>query len=169
MIIEPATLADIPAITAIYGRSVLEEFASFELEPPSQAEMASRLQNLLGAGYPWLVARNASGIVTGYACCSAYRPRPAYGATVETTVYVDPQNWGTGVGSALLTGLIDHCRRADKRQMIAVIACEATANLSTLACVRLHQKHGFELAGRLTGIGFKHGKWLDTLLLQKPV
>ena len=130
--------------------------------------MAGRMQALLDAGYPWFVALN-QGRVTGYAYGSAWRPRAAYGRTMETTVYVDPSDWGNGTGTALLSALVDAAQQRAMRQMIAVISCEADAVPETIVSVRLHKRHGFDVVGRLTGVGHKHGKWLDTVLMQKSL
>jgi len=158
--------SEVAAITAIYGHWVKNGIASFELEAPDEAEMAKRLGGLQQVGYPILLAWN-DGAIVGYAYASAYRPRPAYGATVEDTVYVAPGQQGAGTGRALLTASIDACKERDCRQMIAVIACEAASDApDNMATVRLHAKLGFRSAGRLRGIGQKHGRWLDTVLMQ---
>ena len=157
------------AITAIYGHWVENGIASFELEVPNQAEMGRRLSTLREAGYPIFVARAADEIV-GYSYASAYRPRPAYGATVEDTVYVKAEHHGTGTGRALLTALIEACEGRDYQQMIAVIACEAASDApDKMASIRLHAKLGVRSAGRVRGIGKKHGRWLDTVLMQREL
>ncbi|EFL89611.1 GNAT family N-acetyltransferase [Ahrensia sp. R2A130] len=161
--------SEVAAITAIYGHWVENGIASFELDVPDEEEMNRRLSGLQEAGYPILIAREGNEI-TGYAYASAYRPRPAYGATVEDTVYVSPSQQGTGTGRALLTALIEACKDRKYRQIIAVIACEAASDApDKMASIRLHAKLGFRSAGRLRSIGRKHDRWLDTVLMQREL
>ncbi len=168
MLIRPATAADLPAITAIYARSVEEEFASFELTPPTMEEMGSRMNALQNGNYPYLVAE-ISGEVSGYGYASAYRPRPAYANTVENTVYVAKEHWRRGIANALLTALMDECAHRGFRQMIAVIACRPDTDLQESASIKLHQKAGFQISGRLKEVGFKQGLWLDVVLMQRKL
>ena len=168
MEIRPARTSDVQRISEIYGRSVIEEIASFELEPPSADEMLGRMNGLVNAGYSYLVACE-NGTVIGYAYTSPYRPRPAYSSTVENTVYVDPLAWRRGVASSLLRELIGASREAGFQQMIGVIACEPNIDTNLHSSIQLHVKHGFELAGRLRSVGRKHGLWLDTVLMQKTL
>ena len=165
MLIREAVQDDVPAITGIYARSVLEEFVSFEHEPPSVDEMDKRMAELVAAGYPYLVAE-IDGEVAGYCYASSYRPRPAYSKTVETTVYVAPKFWRQGVARQLLQELLDECRRREFRQVIAIAACQGDAELEDVASVQLHLDMGFAASGRLTGVGFKHNQWLDIVLMQ---
>ena len=158
-----ATAADIPAITAIYHHHVLRGLASFEVEPPNALEMARRLAAVIELGLPWLVAE-VDGVVAGYAYAAVYRARPAYRYTVEDSVYVNPDHAGNGVGSALLTALIDGCERAGRRQIIAVIGDSAN-----LASIRLHEKFGFTRVGLLPAAGFKFSRWVDSVLMQRAV
>ena len=159
--------SDIEAITAIYGRSVREETSSFELKPPSVSEMKTQMKTLVGQGYPYLVAQSSSGEVLGYAYASPHRPRPAYAHTVENTVYVAKEAWRSGVGCSLLTSLIEHCIGKGYRQMIGVVACEP--GVTTSPSIRLHQVLGFEIAGRLEAVGYKHDCWLDVVLMQRAL
>jgi L-amino acid N-acyltransferase YncA len=161
--IRPATEADIPAIAAIYAHHVRHGRASFETEPPDEAEIRRRLAANTGAGYPYLVAERG-GVVVGYAYGSAYRPRPAYRDTVENSVYLHPDEAGRGTGSALLAALIEACAQRGFRQMIAVVGDSANT-----PSIKLHERHGFRLAGTLRSVGFKHGQWLDTVLLQREL
>lgn len=165
MQIRQARPEDAPAITLIYARSVLEEFVSFEHDPPDVEEMANRLTAIQGAGYPYLVAE-IDGEVAGYCYVSSYRPRPAYSKTVESTVYVAPKFWRRGVARQLLETLIDECRNRKYRQVIAIAACQPDVEMSQVASVQLHLRLGFCESGRLTGVGYKHGQWLDIVLLQ---
>jgi len=161
--LRPATSADIPAITAIYGPNVREGIASFEYEPPDEAEMAKRQAAILGAGYPYLVA-TIDGTVAGYAYASAYRSRPGYRFAVENSVYVSPAAQGQGVGKALLARLIDECTTLGYRQMIAVIG-----NLGNHGSIALHRAAGFTVVGVLPSIGWKLGRWVDGVLMQRPL
>jgi phosphinothricin acetyltransferase len=160
-IIRPVELGDMPAITAIYGESVANGTASFELMPPSIDEMARRFAVLDDTGYPRFAAASEAGVV-GYAYAGAYRPRPGYGNTVEDSVYVAPEAQGHGIGRALLTALIERCTADGFRQMIAVIGDTGNA-----ASIRLHETLGFTPIGALTAVGWKHGRWIDSVLMQR--
>ncbi len=154
---------DIAAITPIYADAVRHGTASFELEPPDEAEMTRRQQTLLGAGYPYLVAE-LDGVVAGYAYAGPYRDRRAYDWCVEDSIYIAPQFHRRGIGRALLARLISDCEARGFRQMIGVIG--DTANVASIA---VHEAAGFALVGTFRSIGFKHGRWLDTVLMQRPL
>ncbi|WP_375566319.1 GNAT family N-acetyltransferase [Oceaniradius stylonematis] len=156
--------ADISAITGIYADAVLNGTASFELDPPDAAEMARRFHAIRQAGYPHIVARDGSGELLGYAYAGSYRARPAYRWTVENSVYVAPSAKGRGVGRTLLAEIIARCEALGFRQMIAVIGGSEHA-----ASIGLHEALGFAHAGVLPATGFKHGRWLDSVLMQKPL
>ena len=162
--LRPATEADIPAITAIYGASVLTGTASFELVAPEEAEMARRMAATREAGYPYLVAEDDSGKVQGYAYAGTYRPRPGYRHTVEDSLYVAPEAQRRGVGRALLRALIAETEAQGFRQMVAVIG-----DSRHLASIALHEGEGFAIVGRLPTLGHKFGQWLDTVLMQRPL
>ncbi len=159
--IRKARPADIDRITEIYADAVANGTASYELEPPDRAEMAARFAALTRDGFPYLVAE-AGGIVAGYAYAGAFRTRPAYRFIVEDSVYVAPEARGRGVGEALLQALIAAVRALGFRQIVAVIGDGGPASAS----VRLHEKLGFSHSGRLSGSGYKHGRWLDTVFMQ---
>lgn len=161
--VRPSREEDMPAVTEIYGASVREETASFELVPPDEAEMRRRRHALLGAGYPYLVA-DLNGRVAGYAYASAYRPRPAYSSTVENSVYVARWAQRRGVGRCLMEELIRACSATGRRQMIAIIGGSAHK-----ASIELHRSLGFEMVGVLKDVGWKHAQWLDTVLMQLPL
>lgn len=161
--LRPATPADIPAITAIYGPNVRDGIASFEYDPPDAAEMAKRQAAILDAGYPYLVAE-IDGAVAGYAYASAYRSRPGYRFACENSVYVAPSAQGKGVGRALLARLVDDCTALGYRQMIAVIG-----NLGNHGSIALHRAAGFTVVGVLPSIGWKLGRWVDCVLMQRPL
>ncbi len=163
IVIRNCAEADMERVTAIYARAVREETASFELEPPDVAEMTRRRAARLDGGYPYLVAER-DGTVIGYAYAGPYHARPGYRHTVETTVYVDPQAQRGGVGRALMDRLIEECEAHGFRQMVAVIGDSAHA-----ASIELHKEVGFRLVGRFVSVGFKHGRWLDTVLMQRPL
>lgn len=161
--IVPATLADAPAVAAIYAHHVEHGTASYEIAPPGAKEMAKRMGKVIDAGAPWLVARDADGVVLGFAYASQFRNRAAYRFACENSIYVRDDRRGEGIGRALLALLIVAAERAGFRQMIAVIGgAEAPS-------ARLHAACGFSEAGRLEGIGRKHGQWLDTLYMQRAL
>lgn len=156
--------ADVPALAALYGHHVLHGTGSFETTPPDEAEVGARRAALLAQGYPYVVAEAADGAVVGYAYAGPFRPRAAYAHTVEDSVYVAPGHGGQGIGRALLAELIARCTRDGRRQMVAVIG--DSANLGSIA---LHAALGFTPAGRLEATGFKFGRWVDTVLMQRAL
>jgi L-amino acid N-acyltransferase YncA len=158
--IRDATDADLPAITEIYRDSVLNGTASYEIAPPDLAEMALRKGGIVSKGYPYIAAEAADGTLLGYAYASAFRTRPAYRWLVEDSIYLSPEARGRGVGKALLRELLARCEALGFRQMVAVIGGASPAS------VAVHASLGFEMTGVLKGTGFKHGKWLDTVLMQ---
>jgi L-amino acid N-acyltransferase YncA len=153
--------ADMPAVTAIYAHHVLNGTASFETEPPALDEMCRRHHDILLKGLPFLVAVS-DDTVAGYAYAGLYRPRAAYRDTVENSIYMRTDCIGRGIGKDLLRQLVDECEVRDLRQMIAVVGDGDNA-----PSIRLHEKCGFRRVGVLRSVGFKHGRWLDTVLLQK--
>ncbi len=159
--IRPASRDDIPAIAAIYGHAVRTGTASYELEPPSEAEMASRFDALNAGSYPYVVAVSSDAVL-GYAYAGPFRPRRAYRFMVEDSIYLDPVAQGRGTGRRLLTALVEACTRLGFRQMVAVIG----DGKHNQASVRLHESLGFRHAGLLEGSGYKHARWLDTVFMQ---
>lgn len=159
--LRPAQAADLEAVQAIYAHHVLHGLASFELVPPSVDEMRSRFAAIVGGGYPYLVVAQGATLL-GYAYASAYRTRPAYRFTVEDSVYVAPTAIGRGIGRQLLTALIDACARRGHRQMLAVIGDSANA-----ASIELHRACGFRMSGTLQSVGFKFGRWVDSVIMQR--
>ena len=150
---------DAESIAAIYAHHVAHGTASFDTEPRSEAETASRISECDASGWPFLVAE-AEGKVVGYAYATQFRDRPAYRWTSENSVYIHPGAIGRGVGTQLLRALIDAATKAGFRQMIAVIGGAEPAS------VALHSRAGFVEAGRIRSVGRKHGRWLDTLYMQ---
>jgi L-amino acid N-acyltransferase YncA len=161
--IRPAALSDIAAITRIYADAVRDGTATFEIEPPGETEMAGRQKMLLDGGYPYLVA-TATDTVAGYAYAGPYRARPAYNWSVEDSIYVAPQMHRKGIGGLLLTRLIAESAARGFRQMIAVIGDSAQ-----VGSIAVHAKAGFTHIGTLRSVGFKHGQWLDTVLMQRAL
>jgi phosphinothricin acetyltransferase len=162
--VRAAKTSDIPAITRIYAHAVEHGTASFELESPDETEMARRMADLTGKGFPYIVAE-IDGVLAGYAYVGPFRTRPAYRLTVENSVYVAHNIHRRGVGRALLAALIVASEAAGHRQMIAVIG-DSTQQAASIA---LHADAGFKHAGILPDTGFKHGRWLDTVLMQRAI
>jgi phosphinothricin acetyltransferase len=163
MPIRPAQPRDLAVVTAIYDHAVRHGTASFELEPPEESEMARRYDGLRAGGYPYLVAETDGGIV-GYAYASPYRARPAYRWSVEDSIYIVPQRQGRGIGRALLERLIAEAEAGGFRQMIAVIG-----DSGNIASIELHRRAGFRLVGTFENVGFKFGRWLDSVLMQRAL
>lgn len=159
--VRAARREDVPSITEIYAEAVRNGTASYELEPPSESEMAARFEALRSGGFPYIVAQSGNDTL-GYAYAGPFRPRPAYRFIVEDSIYISPAAQGRGLGALLLARLIEEAKSLGFRQMIAVIGDGHEASAS----VRLHRKMGFADSGRLTGSGYKHGRWLDTVFMQ---
>lgn len=155
--------ADMPAIQAIYAHAVLYGLATFEEVPPSVEEMSSRLAAIRDLNLPYLTAE-LDGVVVGYSYARPYRPRPAYRHTVEDSVYVAEGMQGRGIGRLLLAGLIERCEAGDWRQMIAVIGDRENAG-----SIALHRRLGFRESGTLEAVGFKLGRWVDTVVMQRTL
>ena len=161
--IRPSNDADLPAIQAIYAQAVLEGTGTFETEVPSVEEMGRRRAEVLGRQLPWLVAERA-GQVLGYAYANYFRPRLAYRFCVEDSIYLAPAAQGQGVGRLLLAELIARCEAAGARQMLAVIGDAHNAG-----SVGVHTALGFEHTGALKSAGWKFGRWLDVVLMQRTL
>ncbi|MBQ0932809.1 N-acetyltransferase [Ideonella sp. 4Y16] len=164
LLIRPSTDADLPAITAIYGQAVLHGTGTFELEPPDLAEMGRRRADVLGKQLPWLVAAGADGALLGYAYANHFRPRLAYRFCLEDSIYLAPEAQGRGVGTALLAELVGQCEARGARQMLAVIGDSANAG-----SIGVHRRLGFEHTGVLKASGWKFGRWLDVVLMQRAL
>lgn len=162
-IIRDAAPADVPAITALYAAEVRDHVNTYEYDAPDHAEMLRRMRAVLDAGYPYLVAEH-EGQLAGYAYAGSYRARIGYRFTVENSVYVAAGRQGHGIGAALLERLIAECERRGYRQMIAVIG-----EPNNTASIRLHEKFGFRMVGIFRGIAWKHGRWLDTVQMQRTL
>jgi L-amino acid N-acyltransferase YncA len=162
-LVRDATDDDMVAVQAIYAPHVLHGLATFEETPPAVDEMRARRAAVTALGLPYLVA-TLDGRVVGYCYAGPYRPRPAYRHTVEDSIYVAADAAGRGIGSALLAELITRCEDGGWRQMLAVIG--DTGNLASIA---LHRRFGFEHAGTLRSVGFKLGRWVDSVIMQRPL
>ncbi|MEY4951629.1 MAG: hypothetical protein RL299_53 [Pseudomonadota bacterium] len=161
--IAPASLSDAAEMAEIYAHHVLHGTASFETVPPDAAELARRMAKVLTPGWPWLVARGPDGAMLGYAYASQFRDRAAYGFTCEDSIYIRHDCRGQGLGKLLLEALIRACEAYGFRQMIAVIGGAGPASIA------LHAALGFTHAGTMRSIGRKHGQWLDTVYMQRPL
>lgn len=161
VVIRDAVLADLPAVAALYGREVLTGTATFELVPPSQAEMSGRFEAVRARGLPWLVAE-IDGVFAGYAYASPFRPRPAYRYGVEVSIYVEETARGRGVGRALLSALVNRVRALGLRHLIGAVSDSATS----AASIALHERLGFARVGTYRQVGWKFDRWIDVHLLQ---
>lgn len=165
VVVRPATPADVPAVTGIYAHHVLNGVATFDTEPPGEEHWTGRLEEAARTGWPFLVAvagEGADAQVVGFAYADTWRrARPAYRHTVEDTLYLRPGWTRRGIGRALLTELLDRTAANGAREVLAVIADGGDPSSA-----ELHRALGFTEAGRLRGVGFKHGRWLDTVIVQ---
>ncbi|NND90271.1 MAG: N-acetyltransferase [Granulosicoccus sp.] len=161
--LQATTLDDMNVVTEIYAHHVLHGCGSFEEVPPDQQAMQERWQSREAAGYPSLTAR-IDGRIAGFAYAGNYKPRSAYRFTVEDSIYVAPDHIGQGVGRALLNALVTRCTMQGYRQMIGVIG--DSGNQSSIT---LHERCGFRLVGIARGLGFKHGRWLDVVYMQRAL
>jgi L-amino acid N-acyltransferase YncA len=162
-IIRPSRDDDVAAIAAIYGHHVLHGLASFEEVPPPVEEIGRRRAAILTHGLPYLVAER-QGRVVGYCYAGPFRPRVGYRYTLEDSIYIDAAEVGRGIGRALLEPLLVRCTELGYRQMVAVIG-----GRETVASIRLHEALGFTHMGILTAVGFKFGRWVDSVLMQRAL
>jgi phosphinothricin acetyltransferase len=163
MIVRPATPSDAAALADIYGDAVLHGFGTFEEVPPGPADMDGRRQAIQDQGLPYLVAE-IDGRVLGFAYAGPFRPRAAYRYTLEDSVYVSPEAKGKGVGRAVLSAVIEACEALGVRQLMAVIGDSENAG-----SIGLHRSLGFEQTGVGRSVGFKHGRWVDIVHMQKAL
>ena len=162
-LIRPSTAQDVAAITAIYRHHVLHGTGTFEIEPPTAADMTARRDDVLAKGLPYLVAEEA-GQVLGFAYCNWFKPRPAFRFSAEDSIYMAPAAHRQGLGRALLAELSAQAERAGVRKLIAVIGDSANA-----ASIGLHQALGFSQVGTIAACGWKFDRWLDIVLMEKPL
>jgi L-amino acid N-acyltransferase YncA len=163
LLIRPSTADDVPAVAAIYGWHVLNGTGTFELEAPDTPEMARRRADVIDKGLPWLVAER-NGEVLGYAYANHFRPRRAYRFCLEDSIYLAPSAQGQGVGRLLLAELISQCEARGARQMLAVIGDSANAG-----SIGVHRTLGFEHTGLIRSAGWKFDRWLDVVMMQRPL
>lgn len=163
LLIRPSTAADVPRLAAIYADSVRHGTGTFELEAPDDAEMARRRDAVLASGWPWLVAERA-GTVVGFAYASPFRPRRAYRYCVEDSIYLDAGVRGAGIGRLLLAELMARCAARGARRVVAVIGDSAN-----VASIGVHRACGFAPAGVLDACGWKLGRWLDVVMMQRAL
>ena len=156
------TSAEAGDIAAIYAHHVLNGTASYELEPPSAADTSAKIERITMRGWPFLVAYE-KGQVVGYAYAEQLRDRPAYRFTCENSIYIDYRQLGEGIGRLLLDALVEDARRAGFREMIAVVGGAEPASIA------LHRACGFAEAGRMHNVGYKFGRWLDTVYMQRSL
>lgn len=167
LILRPSTDADLPAIQAIYAQAVLEGTGTFETEVPSVEEMGRRRAEVLGRHLPWLVAERHTSTgreILGYAYANYFRPRLAYRFCVEDSIYLAPAAQGQGVGRLLLAELMARCEAAGARQMLAVIG-----DADNAGSIGVHTASGFQHTGVLKSAGWKFGRWLDVVLMQRTL
>ena len=162
-LIRPSHDADLPAITAIYAHHVLHGTGTFETTPPTQTDMTGRRADVLAKGLPWLVAEE-DGQVLGFAYCQWFKPRPAYRFSAEDSIYLAPEAAGKGLGTLLLNDLIARAQTLGVRKLIAVIGDSAN-----VGSVGVHRKAGFAQVGVLQSCGWKFGRWLDVVLMDKTL
>ena len=163
IIVRPSRDDDIAAIAEIYAYEVLQGTASFDEEPPSEEKMLEKRANILECGFPYMVAE-VDGEVVAYSYVSPYRQRTAYSNTVENAIYVDPKKRISGIGYKLLGAVLKECEKSDIKQIIAVIG-----DSDNMGSINLHKKLGFRKVGTLRDVGFKFGRWLDSVLMQKSL
>ena len=163
MQLRPAVPDDLPAMREIYAHHVLHGLASFEEEPPPLDELRRRFEDARARGLPWLAA-DFGGELIGYGYCAPYRTRSAYRYSLEDSIYVRNGSEGRGVGSKLLAELIRGCEALGYRQLVAVIGDSAN-----LASINLHASFGFLRVGTLRSVGFKFGRWVDSVVMQRPL
>jgi len=161
--VRAATADDAAQIAAIYAHHVLHGTGTFEIDPPDSDEINRRRLAIEEHGLPYLVAARGDRIL-GYAYAAPYRPRLAYRYTVEDSIYIDPAETGRGLGKLLLPALVQACEKAGRRQMIAVIG-----DSENVPSIKLHERFGFRHTGVLHRVGFKFGRWLDTVLMQREL
>jgi L-amino acid N-acyltransferase YncA len=163
VIIRTATIADAPALAAIYGHHALHGFGTFEEAAPSPDDMAARMKAVMDLGLPYMIAE-IDGEVVGFAYAGPFRTRAAYRYTVEDSVYIAPGRQGQGVGKALLTAVIAACEPLGLRQMVAMIGDTENAG-----SVGVHRACGFVHTGTLTAVGYKAGRWVDVVIMRRPL
>jgi L-amino acid N-acyltransferase YncA len=162
--IRASTDSDIPAITAIYRHHVLHGTGTFEVDPPSESDMAARRADVLGRGLPYLVAEDDAGQILGFSYANWFKPRPAYRFSAEDSVYVADEARGRGVGRLLLAALSVQAEAAGVRKLLAVIGDSGNAG-----SIGVHRAAGFTEIGVMRSVGWKFDRWLDIVLMEKTL
>lgn len=162
-LIRPSRDEDLATITTIYRHHVLTGTGTFEIDPPSEADMASRRADVLAKGLPYLVVEN-QGHILGFAYCNWFKPRPAYRFSAEDSIYMAPEAHGQGWGRALLAELSTQAERAGVRKLLAIIGDSANAG-----SIGVHASLGFRHVGVLQSCGWKFERWLDVVMMEKPL
>ena len=162
--IRPSRASDLPAITAIYAHHVLQGTGTFEIDPPTESEMAARRDDVLAKNLPYLVAVDAQGQVLGYAYANWFKARPAYRFSAEDSIYVADGQHGKGIGRLLMQALIDACEQAGVRKLIAVIG-----DSGNHGSIGVHTAAGFVPVGTMRSVGWKFGRWLDIVMMEKTL
>ena len=162
--VRPSQPLDLPAITAIYRHHVLHGTGTFEIEPPTLADMTTRRQDVLNKQLPWLVAEAEDGSILGYAYANWFKPRPAYRFSAEDSIYVSDAARGQGIGRLLLDALCRECEAVGVRKLIAVIGDSTNAG-----SVGVHRAAGFAQVGTLSAVGWKFDRWLDVVMMEKSL
>jgi L-amino acid N-acyltransferase YncA len=162
LVVRPSTENDVAAMIAIYTHHITRGLGEVDIEPTQADDIKRRRKNMLRRRLPHLAAER-DGAIVGYAYAVPFRKRPAYRYAVKHSIYVHPGHVGTGIGRQLLPALIEACASVGYRQMFAYIDADNVASLS------LHEAHGFRRAGLLQGVGFKYGKWADSVLMQRAI
>ena len=162
VVVRPSTESDVPAMIAIYTHHITRGVGEVDIEPTQADDIKRRRKNMLRRRLPHLAAER-DGVIVGYAYAVPFRKRPAYRYAVKHSIYVHPDHVSTGIGRLLLPALIEACAGAGYRQMFAYVDADNVASLS------LHEAHGFRRVGLLEGVGFKYGKWADSVLMQRAI
>ena len=159
-----ATPRDIPDMLEIYNHYVLNSTVTFDEDPLTLKEMCAKFKQVADLKFPWIVAQSPNGLVLGYAYVMPWKAKAAYRYTVENSIYLGPASTGKGVGSALMAELLPRAKAAGVKEVIAVIADRGAE-----ASIAMHERFGFKEIGRMGKVGFKFGRWLGTVLMQRSL
>lgn len=162
--IREATEADLPWVREIYNHYVANSTVTFDEKPWSLRVLKSKFAKVRALGYPFLVAESRSGVILGFAYVYPWKEKAAYRFTVENSIYLGPASTGKGLGRALLGELLERSRTAGVKEVIAVIADRGAE-----ASIALHEQFGFRKSGEMARVGFKFGRWLGIVMLQKSL
>lgn len=163
-VVRDATPADMPSVRAIYNHYVTNSTVTFDEKPVTLQQQRAKLERCRRGGYPFLVAESSTGEILGYAFVAPYRDKSAYRFTVENSIYLGPAATGKGIGSALMTRLIEDAEAAGVKEIIAVIADQGADG-----SIALHERFGFRRIGEMGRVGYKFDRWLGTVILQRSL